>query len=448
MHNNLTNDRIFKTLVIYSAPIIITNVVQILFNAVDVVVLSLMAGELSVAAVGACSSLITLLLNLFMGFATGADVLIARRMGAQKADEVRRTAGTALVIGFCSGVVLMVFTLIFARQFLIWMQCQPDVLDMATVYMRIYFLGMPITMLYNFVVAILRASGDSVRPMVYMLVSGVLKIVLIVFFIGVAGLAVEGAALSTVLSNLVALILGLVVLARNKGICKIEAKNLCIRRYEFFEMLKIAIPASLSALSFYMTDVIISTTINSMSTEAMTANAIASQFDGVIYTVGRAIAIAVMTIVGQNFGAGRLDRVRKTMRIGVAYVTAVSLFLGGVFVLFEEPMLCFLNDNLTVVEIAKDRMTVLCLTYFVTSIMEIFYLSLRALDCQKAVLIVSVICGFGVRCCWIWFVWPLQPTLSVLMSAITVSSVLSATIFVFIYRNALKKMDKKFLTYV
>lgn len=439
MHKDLTNDQIFKTLVLYSIPLIVTNVVQILFNAADVAVLSLMAGDLPVAAVGACGSLITLLVSLFTSFATGANVLVARRIGAQDEDGVRRATGTALVIGFGSGIILMVIALIFARQFLILMQCQSDVLDMATVYMRIYFLGMPITMLYNFVAAILRASGDSVRPMTYMLISGVLNVGLNVFFVGVVGLTVEGVAIATVLSHLVSLILGLIALARSKGVCKIEAKHLRISRYEFSEMLKIALPSCLGALSFYVANVIISTAINSMSTEAMTANAISSQFDGIIYTAGCAIASAAMTMVGQNLGAGRLDRIRKTMKMSVAYVTAVSLFLGVAFVLLAEPLLYILTDSPAVVEIAKDRMTLLCLTYFVTSIMEVFSFSLRSLHRQKAVMIVSAICGFGIRSCWVWFVWPLYPTLSMLFSSYAVSALIAIVFYLFIYRSAMKK---------
>ena len=157
MRKDLISGGIFKTLVIYSLPLIVTNVVAILFHAADVAVLSLMAGDLAVAAVGACGSLITLLVSLCSGFATGANVLIAKRIGSKDEIGVRRAVGTALVIGLCAGLFLMTIALLFARRLLVWMQCQPDVLDMATLYMKIYFLGMPFTMLYNLVAAILRA---------------------------------------------------------------------------------------------------------------------------------------------------------------------------------------------------------------------------------------------------------------------------------------------------
>lgn len=443
MRNDLIHGRIFKTLIQYSLPLIVTNVVQILFHAADVAVLSLMAGDLAVAAVGACGSLITLLVSLCSGFATGANVLIAKRIGSGDETGVRRATGTAIVIGFCAGLFLMTVALIFAKRLLILMQCQPDVLDMATLYMKIYFLGMPFTMLYNFVAAILRASGDSVRPMTYMLISGVLNVILNVLFVGVLGLTVEGVAIATVLSNLVSLILGLTALIRSSGVCKIEIKHLRIRGHEFLEMLKIAVPASSGGLCFYVSNVIISSTVNSMSTEVMTANAIAGQFDGFIYTVGNAIALATMTMVGQNFGAGRLDRIRKTVKASTLYATAASLSLGIVFVFLAERLLCIMTDSPAVVGIAKERMIFLCLTYFITSIMEVLSFTLHALRRQKYVLIVCAICGLGVRSCWVWFVWPLHQTLSMLFGSYAVSALIAIVFYVFMYHSTMKKHELK-----
>lgn len=441
MRKDLINGPIFKNLIIYSIPLIITNVVQILFHAADVAVLSLMAGDLSVAAVGACGSLITLLVSLCSGFATGANILVAKRTGSQDETGVRRAVGTALLVGFSAGLLLMVIALLFARQLLTLMQCQPDVLDMATLYMKIYFIGMPFTMLYNFVAAILRASGDSVRPMSFMLISGGLNVVLNVFFVGVFKLTVEGVALATVLSNLVALIMGLTALARSTGACRIELRHLRIRLQEFREMVKIGVPASAGGLCFYVSNVIISSAVNSMSTEAMTANAISSQFDGFIYTVGNAIALATMTMVGQNFGAGRFDRIRKTVKTSVLYSTAVSLSLGIIFIIIAEQLLSIMTDTPEVIEIAKDRMTLLCLTYFVTSIMEVLSFTLHALRRQKNVLIVCAICGFGVRSCWAWFVWPLHPTLSMLFASYTVSALIAIAFYLFMYCNAMKEYE-------
>ncbi len=444
MRTNLTSGPIFKTLLLYSLPLMITNVVGVLFHTADTAVLAFMAGDEAVAAVGACGSLFTLLTTLFTCFATGANVLVARLIGAKDELGVRRATGTALVIGLGAGVILMVFAVIFAKDLLTLMQCQPDVLDQATLYMRIYFLGMPITMLYSFIAALLRASGDSVRPMKYMLIAGVLNVGLNVLFVGLFGLAVAGVAVATVLSNLVSLILGLNAMIRSRGMCRIERQHLRLRRYEFLEMLKIALPSCLGAMFFFVSNAIISATVNGMSTDAMAANAYASQFDGFIYTVGTAIASATAVMVGQNFGAGQLDRIKKTIGVSVAYVTAVSLIMGVSFVLLADPLLSILTDSTEIIAIAKGRMTFLCLTYFVTSIMEVYSFSLRSLRRQNATMVVSGICGFGVRCTWTWFVWPHFGTLDMLFVCYTVSAALAIICYLFIYRQTVNRLKIMF----
>ncbi len=442
MKKDLINGNIFKTLVTYSIPLVITNVVQVLFHSVDVAVLSFMAGDDSVAAVGACGPIVAVLISLCTGFSTGANILIARRIGARDEKGVKRATGTALVLGVILGLILMVITLVFARQFLILMKCQPDVIDMATVYMRIYFLGMPIIMTNNFIIGILRASGDSVKPMKFLLASGFINVILNVFFVGVFRIEVEGVAIATVLSSLVSLICGLIELLKNKEMCRVEKKHLRIRRQEFFKIFQIAVPASMGGLCYYVANLFASAAVNSMSTESMTANAMAGQLDGVIYTVGNAIAAATMTMVGQNFGACRFDRIQKTIRTSVVYVSAVSILLGVVFVVFAEPLLGILTDSPTVIELAKNRMTFLCLTYFVTSIMEVFSFSLNSLGRQRDVLIVCIICGFAIRSMWIWFVWPLHKTLAMLFASYTVSALVAILCYLVIYSITVKKLKK------
>jgi Na+-driven multidrug efflux pump len=275
------------------------------------------------------------------------------------------------------------------------------------------------------------------------MISGVLNIAANVFFVTVCRMTVEGVAIATVLSSAVALTLVLMRLFRSKGICRVRVKYLRIGKVELAEIVRVGIPTCLCSLFFYAANVILSSAVNSMSTEAMTANAISSQFDAIIYTVGAAIASATSVMVSQNFGAGQLDRIRKVMRTSVIYVTAVSLCLGSGFVLLAEPMLGILSDDPNVIAIAKDRMTLLCLTYFVISIMEVFSFSLRALKRQKSTMVVGAICGFGIRCLWCWLVWPLHPTLSMLFACYAISGFVAIAIYLFVYRDALKSFTAK-----
>lgn len=307
MHSNtLTKGPIFRTLAIYSLPLIITNLVLLLFHAADVAVLGIMANDIAVAAVGACGAIITLLVNLFTGFATGAG----------NYDGVKRATGTAIVIAFASGALLAIGVSIFAKDLLELTKCQPDVLDLATLYMKIYFLGMPITMLSTFVSTILRATGDSVRPMAYMLLSGLVNVGLNVLFVGVFNLTVAGVAIATVLSTLLSLILMLVALFKNKNF-NLKLRDFVLRKNETIEMTKIAISTCLCSIFFYIANVFIGAAINSISTDAMSGNAFAEKIDGIVYSVGCSIAISTASMVGQNLGAKRLDRIKKLIKVSV-----------------------------------------------------------------------------------------------------------------------------------
>ena len=429
---------VFRALVAFSFPLIVTNTVSILFHAADVAVLAFFSEGPAVAAVGACGSLITLLVSIFTGLSAGANVLISKCIGAGDEKKTKDAVGTSLTVGVISGVFLMVVALIFARQFLILMNCQPDVLDMATLYLRVYFLGMPIMMLNNFVQAALRASGDSVRPMIYMMISGSVNVAANILFVAGFGMTVSGVALATVCSSALSLVLALIRLFRGKGPCSIGTRDLGIRKNELFEIVRVGVPTCFCSIFFYVANVVITSAVNSMSTEAMTANAISGQFDGVIYTVGSAIAVAASVMVAQNYGARQFGRIRKTMSVGVLYGTAVSLALGALFVIFAGPMLRFLEDDPVVIGIAKERMILLCLTYFVTTVMEVMAFSLRALKREKSTMVVGAICGLGFRCLWTFFIWPLNPTLPMLYSCFTFSALLAVAIYLFVYRRVLK----------
>ena len=436
----LTEGKIFKTLFIYSLPIILTNVVQLLFHAADVAILGIMVDDAAVAAVGACGPIISLLVSLFASFATGANILIAKHVGAKNEERGRKATGTAVLIGFLSGLIMMAIALIWARDILVLMKCQPDVLDSAVTYMRIYFLGMPIIMLYNFVAAVLRSVGDSFRPMIYMLVAGVVNVGLNVFFIAVCNMTVVGVALATLVSNLASLILALIALFRNNGYCKIELKNLRIFKDEFKGIIKIGVPACLCSLSFYVANLFMSAGVNSISSDAMTANAIAGQFDAIVYNVGMSIAIACMSMVGQCYGAGLLDRAKKTVFTSIAYVTVASLSLGSLVVIFSRPLLDIMTDSAAVIEIGREQLTVVCFTHFITSIMEVLSFSLRALKRPNCTMVVGFICGFGIRTLWATVIWKLiGGSVSTLFLAYGVSAFCAMVIYAIIFVRVMKK---------
>lgn len=436
----LTEGKIFKTLFIYSLPLILTNVVQLLFHAADVTVLGIMVDDSAVAAVGACGPIISLLVSLFASFATGANILIAKHVGAKDEVRGRKATGTALIIGFLSGIIMLIIAEIWARDILILMKCQPSVLDQAVKYMRIYFVGMPVIMLYNFVAAILRSVGDSLRPMIYMLISGVVNIGLNIFFVAVCNLTVEGVAFATFLSNLVALILALIALFRNKGYCKVELKSLRIFKGEFKEIVKIGVPACLCSLSYYIANLFVSAGLNSISEEAMSAGAFAGQFDAIVYNVGMSIAIGCMSMVGQCYGAGLIPRIKKTVLVSAVYATVASLSLGAIVVLFSNQLLGIMTDNPKVIDIGREQLITVCFTHFITSLMEVFSFSLRALKRPNCTMVVGFICGFGVRTFWVTVIWDLiGRTVGTLYLAYGVSAFCALAIYIVLFAQTMKR---------
>ena len=440
--SKMTDGPIFKTLLAFSLPLVIINIVQLLFHSADVAVLGIMATDTDVAAVGACGSLISLLLCVFSGYSSAANVVIAKRVGAQDVEGARRATGTALLVGFTSGVILMAITEIFAERFLILMNCQPDVLPEATQYLRIYFAGMPVIMMYNFVAAILRATGDSVRPMIYMISSGALNVVLNIIFVGFMNMAVAGVALATVLSNVAALTAALVTLVRNRDYCKVEPKNLRFRRTELLEIIKIGVPSCLCGVFFYLGEVIVVSAMNSISTDAMTANAVASQLDRFTYSIGSSIATASGVMVAQNYGAGRIDRVPKIMNTAVSYLTAVIIAFSCVLTLFSTAILGIFTDSDAAIELAKQRFILLTFTNFITCASEVMSNAVRALKRPRSLLLVGLVCGLIIRGAWAYFVWPALGTIPLLFICFPLSTFVGCVIYAVVYRGAIKEIKE------
>ena len=442
--SKITTGPLFKTLISFAIPFIMVNLVQRLFHVADVAILGIMATDADVAAVGACGSIIAMMVCLFAGYSSAANVVVAKRVGAQDEYRSRRATGTALILGFVSGVILMVIAFIFARDILILTKCQEDVLDMATLYMKIYFAGMPVMMLYNFVAALLRATGDSVRPMIYMMISGVANVGLNVVFVGIFNLAVAGVALATVFSNVIALVLGLIALAKNKDYCKIERKHLRIYKQEFLEMMKIGFPTCIQGIGFYLGEVIVVAMVNSISTNAMTANTIASQVDVLVYGVGSSIATATGIMISQNLGAKKLDRVSSLVKIGSTLVITVTLSLGVIAVLLAPFVFGIMTDNPDVIKLALGRSVFVCLTNFITCEMEVFSNAIRAMKRPNWLLFGGIVCGFGIRTVWALFIWPLYPEFFFLFVALPLSTLVGTLIFLPVYLRAMKEHRKSF----
>ena len=395
----MTTGPILKKLVIYSIPIILTNILQSLFHSADVFVLGVFTNDNAVAAVGANASLINLIICIFVGLSSGANVITARHLGRGDAERVKRTVGMSVMISLVAGVILLIIGVFMARTFHILLKCPPEYLEMATTYLTVYFLGMPIIMLYNFCSSIMRAAGDTLRPLLFLILGGVLNIGGNVFFIKVLGMDVEGVAISTIISQGVSALLCIIVLLKSKGVCKLELKYLKIFREEFKEVVTVGVPSGLQSMAFQVTNVVIVAYVNQLN--AMAGYTLGSQLTHIIYNVGYGVALGTMSFVSQNYGANRIDRVKKTVYVALGFSAIASFVVGSLAYFLCEPICSVSTDTPEVIAEAKRLLLVLSFTYWICGWMDILSYSLRALDKS---FVAFIVCFMGVsvfRLIWI-----------------------------------------------
>ena len=394
---DLTSGPILKKMFLYAIPFIFTNILQILFNAADVAVIGIFRGDNAVAAVGANTTLTGLVVNFFVAFSIGSNVVLAKYVGAKDLTNARRTIGTSLVLAITAGLILVSIGVPLAPTFLKIMGCAPEILDMATIYLRIYFLGMPITMLYNFCASILRAVGDTKRPLVFLMIGGVTNVLLNLFFVCVCNMNVEGVAIATITSQAISATLSLRVLAKGNSYGSIKKEYFRIHKKQLAEICKIAVPSGLQSIAFNIANVLIQSTVNSFGAVGMSANTVSGQFDAMIYNLGNAIALSSMAFVSQNIGAKRMDRVKRSIYCGLLLVVLMSFGVGSLFAIFAPNLCGIIANSQEVINMAVIRLCIMASTYFICSIMEVFSFSVRAMGYSVYSLIISVIGAVVIR---------------------------------------------------
>lgn len=439
---NMTEGPILKKLIIYALPLIFTNILQLLFNATDIAVLGIFVDEDAVGAVGATSGIIGLATTLFFGLSSGASVVLSRAVGANDKEKAKRIVGTSIMVAIISGVILLLVGVLFARNFLIWMNCDVALLDSATKYLKIYFLGMPIMMVYNFSASVLRAVGDSNRPLYFLLIGGVVNVLLNVFCIVVLNMTVEGVAIATITAQFISATLCIIVSIRSDGFSKFEFKHFRIYKTELKDLIRIGIPSGIQSALFNLSNVIIYSTINLYGKAATTGNTVSAQFDGLVYTTGYAVALACMSFVSQNHGAGRIDRIRKVVWCSVFFATAASLTIGGTFMIFKRYLFGIMADDPDVLYYAYQKYSLLGCTYFLCSIMEVFSLSLRALGKSMTTMIISLFGACLFRILWLNTFYLLAPSYLMIFYAWPISWILTTAIYLSIYFPTIKKLLK------
>ena len=439
---DMTNGPLLGKIVRFAIPLALSGILQLLFNAADIVVVGQFVGPTALAAVGSTSAVINLIVNLFMGFSVGANVLAAQYYGAGKNKDLSETVHTAVLSSLAFGVVLIFAGFALSRPMLELMGTPADVLDQAVLYMRIYFVGMPVMMLYNFGAAILRAVGDTQRPLYFLLLAGVINVILNLVFVIVFHMGVEGVAIPTVISQCVSAGLVFWCLTKVEGPYRLYPKHLTIKKDKLLGMVKIGLPAGIQGCSFSISNVLIQSSINSFGSIAMAGNTAGSNIEGFISTAQDAFTQAAISFTGQNLGAGKLKRVDRVLLLCMLLAPGVGLVLSILAVLCGSPLLGIYSSDPEVIQYGMLRLTTVSLLQPLGALMGVTASVLRGMGYSTIPMIVTMssVCGF--RVIWIFTVFQAFPTLQVLYLSYPITWGLAA-LFNFIFYFVVRKRTAK-----
>ncbi len=413
---DMTQGKMLPQILSFAGPLILTGILQLLYNAADVVVVGRFAGAQALAAVGSTGALINLVVNLFTGVATGAGVAVARAYGASDYRLIQKSVHTAITLAVISGFAVLVLGQLLARPMLEWMDSPDDVIDLTELYLRIYFAGMPASMLYNFGAAILRAVGDTKRPLYYLSLSGIVNVILNLILVIVFHMSVAGVAIATVISQVISMVLVIICLIRTDGAIHLDLRRLGIDRGVALDMLRIGLPAGVQGMFFSISNVLIQSAVNSFGSVAMAGNAAAGNLEGFAYTAMNAFHQADVTVSSQNLGAKKFTRVRRTIWLCLGCVTLAGLTVGGLLLAFGEPLLSLYNTDPEVIAYGMKRMLWFLPTYFLCGTMEVVSGQLRGIGYSLMPMIVTLtgVCAFRVLWLQTAFVaWPMLETVYV-----------------------------------
>lgn len=397
----MTEGAITSKLVAFSVPLIFSSVLQLMFNAADVIVVGRFAGDNSLAAVGSTTSLVNLLVNLFQGLSIGTNVVAANYFGARRKKELFQTVHTAMLLSVLSGMLLTVLGVLGARVLLRMMQAPDEVLSLAAVYLRIYFGGITATMIYNFGSALLRAKGDTRRPLFILCAAGIVNIVLNLLFVILLGMDVAGVALATVISQCFAAALVVVILVREADGFRLELKRLHLDRDVFIRILKIGLPAGFQGIMFSFSNVIIQSSINLFGSAVIAGNSAGISIEGFVYTAMNGFSQGTLTFTSQNMGAGKTERIKRAVVVSQCLVIFIGVVFGNAVVFFSRPLLGIFSRNPDVIAAGVQRLRIVCSTYALCGMMDCMGNAVRGIGHSVLPMLITLVGACGLRLLWI-----------------------------------------------
>ena len=430
---DMLNGPVLPKLLSFALPLMLSSMLQLTFNAADVIVVGRFEGDAALAAVGANGALINLLVNLFLGLSVGANVVVAQYCGAGDYRQTSEAVHTSIALSLVGGVLVGAVGFLFSGFFLGLMSTPEEVLPLATSYMRIYFLGMPANMLYNFGAAILRAIGDTRRPLTYLTLAGVVNVALNLLFVIAFGMGVSGVALATIISQLISAALVTLCLIRTDGAIHLDLRKIRLHADKVWRIAKVGLPAGFQGMVFSLSNVLIQSTVNSFGKSVVAGNTTASNLEGYIYVAMNSIHQGAITFTGQNVGARRYERISKVAWASLVAVTGIGLALGGFLMLARGWLYRIYTDDAAVIAAAGLRTDIIAPTYFLCGMMEVMVGLLRGMGSSVTPMVVSILGACVLRIVWILTIYPLDPTLTTLYISYPVSWLVTFTIHTVCY---------------
>ena len=440
---DMCNGTIMDKLISFALPLMLSGMLQLMFNAVDIIVVGRFSGSRALAAVGSTTALINVFTNLFIGISLGANVLAARFYAAGKEKEMSDTVHTAITIAIISGVIMAVVGLIFSKGALELMDTPEDVIGQAALYMRIYFIGMPFFMLYNYGAAVLRAVGDTKRPLMFLIVSGCINAVLNLILVIGFSLSVVGVAVATVISQMISCILVLRCLYKSEGSYQLRFSKLKINKKYMIQIFQVGVPAGIQSTVINFSNVLLQSSVNSFGSVAMAGYTAANNILGFLYQSINSVTQACMSFTSQNYGVGKYKRMDRVLADCMILTVAVSLIIGGSAYFFGNYILRIYTSDAEVIKCGLEILSITTVPYFLCGIMDLFPGALRGMGYSAVPMILSVIGTVGMRVLWIYAVFPSNRSLYVLFISYPASWGITIVMQVICYIFVRKKVHRE-----
>lgn len=441
---DMTEGPLTTKIIKFTIPVMLSGILQLLFNTADVIVVGRFTGKTALAAVGSTGSLINLLVSLFMGLSIGTNVLVARYQGAKDDKSVSETVHTSIALGIVGGLILLIVGVVATRSLLEMMATPDDVIDQSTLYMRILFFGMPLNLILNFGAAILRAIGDTKRPLYYLTIAGVINLFLNIVLVTVFSLGVAGVAIATVISEGVSCVLILLCLKHETGAIRLYFNRIKINPSKCVDIMKIGLPAGLQGCIFSISNVLIQSSVNSFGSTVMAGNTAASNIEGFVYVSMNSLYQTCISFTSQNFGAGKFKRIKMVLINCLVIVAITGLVLGNSAYFFGKFLLSAYNNEAEVISYGLIRLSIISTMYFLCGLMDVMVGAMRGIGYSILPMIVSLVGACGLRIVWIYTVFVKFRTLDILFISYPVTWTITFLSHLVCYYIVTRKYKDKF----